>query len=147
MAGSLSDKMLLQLTSYFLSDYLYFFLIGTRDMIFRILRCPTFLWGTLASVKPVTSGSRENTTPEQPRSQVATCAVPLDSVAVWLLALSRAASLGTGNKELCRSMAVLTCSAFPWWLGAFRSEYRGGGRNSCSVLRCVPQVSQMFLVV
>ena len=74
---------------------------------------PDFSMGPLASIKPVTSGYGENTTPEQPWSQVTTCAVPLDSVAVRLLALSRVASLGTGNKELCRGMAVLTCSAFP----------------------------------
>lgn len=126
---------------------IFIFLIGTRDVICRKLWCLTFLWGTLASIKPVMSGSRGNTTPEQPWSQVASCAVPLDSVAVRLLAISGVASLGTGSKQLCRGTAVLTCSVLPWWLGTFRSEYGGGGRNSCSTLQCEPQVSLMFLVV
>ena len=57
---------------------------------------------------------------------------------------SRVASLATGSKGLCRGMAVLTCSAFLCWLGVFRFEYRGGGRDPCSPLCYVPQVSQMF---
>ena len=65
---------------------IFIFLIGTRDIICRKLWCLTFLWGTLASTKPVMSGSRWNTTPEQPWSQDASCAVPLDSVqsGCWL---------------------------------------------------------------
>lgn len=146
MVGSLADKMLLQLTSYFCSDYLYFF-NWHRDVICRKLWCLTFLWGTFASIKPVMSGSRGNTTPEQPWSQGASCAAPLDSVAVRLLAVSGAASLGIGSKQLCRGTVVLTCSALPWWLGAFRSEYGGGRRDSCSAFQCEPRVSPMSLVV